>query len=173
MNYGGTSGRTDSGGTARGSVVAIPKLSTKKVAALKEPRMYGDGEGLCLRVGPTGAKLWILRTRIAGRFTESGNPLRWEVGLGGINQVTLAEARERARERRKVAKPGDDPSLRRDRQELTFKAAAEGFFYRTSTNLAKSKACRNLDRLTEAVCVSKDWKPRPRNHWPGRCHGCA
>lgn len=48
--------------------------------------------------------------------------------MGGINQVTLAEARERARERRKVAKAGDDPSLHRDRQELTFKAAAEGFF---------------------------------------------
>jgi len=35
------------------------RLSVKRVAATRKPGMYGDGDGLYLRVGLTGAKSWI------------------------------------------------------------------------------------------------------------------
>lgn len=90
--------------------------------------MYGDGQGLYLRVGPTGAKSWILRTTLKGRVTNAGTPLRWEGGLGGVSMVSLAEAREKATELRKVAREGGDPSAHRDHRELTFRQAAEEIF---------------------------------------------
>jgi len=83
----------------------MPKLTARKIESLKERGMYGDGEGLYLRVGPSGAKSWILRTRIQGRFTENVKPLRWEGGLGSFDVVTLAEARDKARTLRKVGRP--------------------------------------------------------------------
>lgn len=104
------------------------KLTTRKVDSLKEPGMYSDGDGLYLRIGPNGSKSWILRTRIAGRVTGSGSPLRWEGGLGGLGLVSLAEAREKARELRKVARAGGNPAKTRDRRELTFEEAARAHY---------------------------------------------
>ena len=91
-------------------------LTVKRVDALREPGMYGDGGGLYLRVGPTGGKSWILRTAVHGR--------RRNLGLGSASLVTLAEAREEARRLRKEARAGGDPDTIRRRQSLTFEAAA-------------------------------------------------
>ncbi|MEM6498931.1 MAG: integrase arm-type DNA-binding domain-containing protein [Pseudomonadota bacterium] len=91
-------------------------LTARKVATLKEPGMYGDGGGLYLRIGPTGGKSWILRTAVYGK--------RRSLGLGSASLVGLAEAREKARELRKIARDGGDPFRARRREELTFAEAA-------------------------------------------------
>jgi integrase len=93
------------------------KLSVKRVAATREPGMYGDGDGLYLRVGPTGAKSWILRTLVHGR--------RREMGLGSLTWMSLAEAREESRKLRTEARSGRDPDLLRKREELSFEEAAK------------------------------------------------
>lgn len=89
-------------------------LTAKGVEAKKEPGMYGDGGGLYLRVGPTGAKSWIVRTVIHGK--------RRELGIGSTDLVSLADAREKATELRKVARAGGDPDADR---KAAAKAAAE------------------------------------------------
>jgi integrase len=53
---------------------------------------------------------------------------RRDIGLGSTAALSLAEARDRARELRKVAKSGRDPVAARDRDKMripTFEAAAE------------------------------------------------
>ncbi|WEO63549.1 tyrosine-type recombinase/integrase [Rhizobium rhizogenes] len=77
------------------------KLTAAFVRTVKEPGMYSDGEGLYLLVKPTGAKSWIQRIVIRQR--------RVDVGLGGASVVTLAEAREKAIDNRRVARAGGDP----------------------------------------------------------------
>ena len=62
---------------------------------------YGDGNGLYLLVGPTGGKSWVFRFKANNR--ERG------MGLGPYPLVTLAEAREKALECRKVKAGGSDP----------------------------------------------------------------
>jgi len=79
--------------------------------------MHGDGGGLYLSVKSSGAKSWILRTVVHGR--------RRDLGLGSASLVTLAEARERARTLRKVAREGGDPDTLRKRETLTFAEAAK------------------------------------------------
>lgn len=80
--------------------------------------MHADGGGLYLRVGATGAKSWILRTVVRGK--------RRDIGLGGVSWVPLAEARDKARHLRAVARRGGDPVLERDGDQmaLTFEQAA-------------------------------------------------
>jgi integrase len=95
------------------------KLSALKVKTLKEPGRYSDGEGLMLKIGPTGGRSWIVRVQTNGR--------RRDVGLGNARNVSLTEAREAATEIRKNARLGADPLAERLQQRLvipTFREAA-------------------------------------------------
>jgi integrase len=93
----------------------MPNLTVRKINTLKQAGMYGDGGGLYLRIGPTGAKSWILRTMVHGK--------RRELGLGSASLIPLAEARETARSLRKIARAGGDPDTLRKRTSLTFEQA--------------------------------------------------
>ena len=84
----------------------MPKLTAKKVESLKIPGHYVDGDGLALVIGKRGGKSWVLRTMIQGK--------RRDVGLGGVSWVTLAEAREKARGARKIAREGGRPNRRKE-----------------------------------------------------------
>ncbi|MCQ2002372.1 tyrosine-type recombinase/integrase [Rhizobium sp. NRK18] len=95
-------------------------LSALKVRQVTKPGKYGDGNGLYLVVDPSGAKRWLLRIVIQGKRTD--------MGLGGADLVSLAEAREKALEFRKAARAGGDPlAAKREARKIypTFKIAAE------------------------------------------------
>lgn len=71
-------------------------LSTRKIAALR-PRekryTVTDGHGLTLRVHPSGVKSWCLRISYGGRVTD--------LSLGRWSEVSLMQARQLARRKRK------------------------------------------------------------------------
>ncbi|MBF9057715.1 integrase arm-type DNA-binding domain-containing protein [Rhodobacterales bacterium HKCCSP123] len=94
------------------------KLTKREVDSLRTPGMHGDGDGLYLNVSQAGSKSWVLRTRIKG---ESA---RREFGLGSVDHVPLAEAREKARELRAEARRGKNPKAKRDAKPVTFEDAA-------------------------------------------------
>lgn len=77
-------------------------LTDKKVAALKEDGRYavGGAPGLHLRVSG-GHRGWVLRVLV-------GNQRR-DIGLGAYPEVSLAEARERAKDIRKAIRQGEVP----------------------------------------------------------------
>ncbi len=77
------------------------KLTVRAVAAARKPGLYSDGNGLYLAVARGGSKSWIYRFMLRGRSRD--------MGLGGVDVVSLAEAREKALEARKHAKAGVDP----------------------------------------------------------------
>lgn len=97
----------------------MSKLSARRVETLKEPGFYGDGDGLYLSVKPSGSKSWILRTVVQGK--------RRDLGVGAANLVSLAEARDKAREWRKVAREGGDPIASRIAATLTFEEALRAY----------------------------------------------
>lgn len=96
----------------------MAKLNPLKVRNLKEPGRYSDGDGLILEVRPGGSKNWIARLQSNGR--------RRDYGLGSFKDVSLNDAREKAREFRKLLRNGIDPleAKRLAREIPTFKAAA-------------------------------------------------
>ena len=77
------------------------KLTARAVAAAKKPGLYSDGGGFYLQVARGGSRSWIYRFMLRGRSRD--------MGLGGVDVVTLAEARESALEARKLAKAGIRP----------------------------------------------------------------
>ena len=83
------------------------------------PGFYCDGNGLNLRVDPSGARRWIQRLVIQGKSRT--------LGLGGYPLVSLVEAREKAFANRKLARGGGDPlaEKREARDVPTFEEAAE------------------------------------------------
>ncbi|SEW32870.1 Phage integrase family protein [Cognatiyoonia koreensis] len=91
-------------------------LSAQKVKAAK-PGRHGDGRGLFLYVKPSGTRSWILRYQVQGR--------RRDLGLGAYPDVTLAMARERATEARRLIANGEDPiAKKKQAKPKTFKDAA-------------------------------------------------
>jgi len=78
-------------------------MASLEVQRLTTPGMNFVGEvaGLALLVSATGARSWILRATIAGK--------RRDMGLGGFPDVTLADARRRARDLREQIDNGIDP----------------------------------------------------------------
>lgn len=116
------------------------RLSALQVAKLTKPGYYCDGAGLYLQVSKTGSKSWIFRYVLAGKPRE--------MGLGSFATFTLAEARQRAGDRRKQLADGIDPiACKRevilkkrmaDANIITFDKAAAAFIE------ANSPAWRNV-----------------------------
>lgn len=84
------------------------ELSAKEVRDLRHTGKethaifaVGGVDGLLLQITPNNARSWILRCKVGAK--------RRHIGLGGFPDVSLAQARERAREARNAIRRGIDP----------------------------------------------------------------
>jgi hypothetical protein len=124
----------------------IGKLSALKVAREKRPGVYGDGGGLYLQVTKQGSKSWIFRFWVAERDPKTGAVVRdpttnkvrgrgREMGLGSCITVSLAEARDRALECRKLREKDIDPIDAREaaRRQVSLKRAKSLKFREAAT----------------------------------------
>lgn len=87
----------------------MAKLTVKTIESLVKagtPGMTGDGDGLYFQVSKTGGVSWIFRYKIAGKSRD--------MGLGKYPEVTLAGARIKAADARKLKADGIDPLAARD-----------------------------------------------------------
>jgi integrase len=103
------------------------RITALHVAKLTRAGRYAVGDGAYLQISQWGTKAWIFRYQRDGRQRH--------MGLGPASLITLAEARERAREARRALLDGADPlTAKRERRAqarlqaakgVTFKQAAE------------------------------------------------
>lgn len=91
------------------------KLTQLQVDKLKIEGIHSDGAGLSLKVTKNGSKSWVYRYMLAGKA-------HW-MGLGSYPDVSLAEAREKAAELRKLTRQGIDPLAEKQKQASTIRAA--------------------------------------------------
>jgi integrase len=94
------------------------ELSALEVGRLKASGMHAIGgvAGLYLQVVDSGARTWILRATVGER--------RRDMGLGGFPDVTLAMAREKARQARQQIDQGIDPIEARRAAKSKLRASA-------------------------------------------------
>lgn len=99
----------------------MPKLA-KELGALAVGRLtipglhfVGGVSGLALQVTPSGARSWTLRATIGGK--------RRDMGLGNFPSVTLARARELARDARELIRQGVDPIERAQAAQSALRAS--------------------------------------------------
>ena len=79
----------------------INRLSARAITTATKPGRLADGGNLYLRVEPSGAKRWVFYFKMNGRQREGG--------LGGLNYIGLAKAREIAAGMRELLAQGIDP----------------------------------------------------------------
>ena len=104
-----------------------PELTALDVKRITDVGAHAVGgvNGLQIDVKPTGARSWVLRYQLAGR--------RHRMGLGAYPDVTLAMARDRAREAQDAVWRGEDPlaqkraALAAVARVITFEDAMAGY----------------------------------------------
>lgn len=98
----------------------MPKRAKERTAIevqrLVTPGFHSVGHvaGLHLRVKPSGARSWMLRATVGA--------MRRDIGLGPYPDVTLAQAREKARQARDTIRQGADPVRERRERESARRA---------------------------------------------------
>jgi integrase len=117
------------------------KLTNARIRALKETGRYGDGGGLWLQVSKWGSKAWVLRYWVDGRERT--------LGLGPLDLVPLADARERARQARRLLLDGTDPIEHRKQaraarrleqaKAMTFRQCVEAYLAAHSASWTNDK----------------------------------
>jgi integrase len=125
----------------------MSKLTALAVKRQRKRGMYGDGHGLYLQVAAGGAKSWVLRYKINGKPHH--------LGLGPLHAVSLAQARLRAADARRLLLDGHDPIMAR-------RAA------RAAARLAATKTI-TFDEAAEAYITSHraGWKnAKHADQWP-------
>ena len=126
------------------------RLSALQVSKLTKPGLYGDGGGLTLQITATGAKSWLFRYMVAGK--------PYGMGLGPTHTVSLAEARQKALDARKLLVDGINPLVAKKQNQIaaalaaakmmTFDQCAEGYI---QTHKAGWKNAKHADQWTNTL----------------------
>lgn len=104
--------------------------------AKPEAKAYtlGDGQGLSLLVEPNGSKSWRFRYRYVGKPKM--------ISLGVYPTITLAEARARRDEARKIVAEGKNPSEVRKEQKLALRIQSENAFEKIAREWHQMKSAK-------------------------------
>jgi len=128
---------------------AIKRLSALFIKSVKEPGRYADGNRLYLRVAPGGSKQWTIVFRRDGKWRE--------MGLGGLNDVSLKRAREMADQHRQTIAEGGDPIAER-RAERSKRSAIPTFGDLADQVIASLKdGFRNEKHIAQWEMTLKDY----------------
>jgi len=143
-----------------GMVKGIGKLAALKVTKETKPGYYGDGGGLWLQVSKSGTKSWVFRFKspVTGKARE--------MGMGSANTYSLAEARSRATDVRKIVDAGLDPIVERDTERQRIKLAtvmAMTFEQCANTYIEAHRAMRSK--------MIHQWKPWDNSTGPRTLEG--
>lgn len=97
----------------------LTNTEIKNVKPEQKPKRLFDGGGLYLEVAPSGGKWWRFKYRFMGKERR--------LSLGVYPDVSLAQARERRDEARKLLAEGTDPSTVRKASKADQQAQTETF----------------------------------------------
>ncbi|HBI5502105.1 TPA: tyrosine-type recombinase/integrase, partial [Salmonella enterica subsp. enterica serovar Welikade] len=104
--------------------------------AKPEAKAYtlGDGQGLSLLIEPNGSKSWRFRYRFAGKPKM--------ISLGVYPTITLADARSRRDDARKLVAEGKNPSEVRKERKIALQTESESAFEKIATEWHQMKSTK-------------------------------
>ncbi|MDP1998342.1 MAG: integrase arm-type DNA-binding domain-containing protein [Rhodoferax sp.] len=130
----------------------LNRLTALQVSKLNKPGLYGDGGGLTLQITRTGVKSWLFR------FMREGKA--YGMGLGATHTISLAEARQKALEARKLLADGLNPmavkkqkllALALERAKMmTFDQCAASYI---EAHKASWKNAKHIDQWTNTLAT--------------------
>src|SRR6202030_926144 len=100
--------------------MSLSNFAITRARAKDKPIKLSDGDGLHLLVKPGGSKLWRFRYRFADRENM--------LAFGAYPSVSLAEARSKREEARRLLADGKDPSVKKKLDKIAAATAAQNTF---------------------------------------------
>ena len=100
--------------------MSLTQLAITKAVANDKALKLSDGDGLHLLVQPSGSKLWRFRYRFAGRENM--------LALGTFPTTSLAEARTKRDQAKKLLESGTDPSRQKKLDRIRAVTASQNTF---------------------------------------------
>jgi hypothetical protein len=100
--------------------MSLSHFAILKAAASAKPCRLADGGGVHLLVQPSASKLWRFRYRFAGRESM--------LTFAAFPAISLASARSKGDEARKLIADGADPSVKRKLDKIAAATAAQSIF---------------------------------------------
>lgn len=100
--------------------MALTDLAIRRTKARERAYKLYDEKGLYLLISPTGAKLWRLKYRVAGKEKT--------LALGAYPDRSLVQARDDTHDARKLIRDGVDPSAQRKQEKRDQRIRAENTF---------------------------------------------
>jgi len=137
----------------------LTAIQVKQAKPEDEPYKLSDGKGMYLRVMPGGAKYWRYKYRFAGKEKL--------LSLGVYPEVTLAEARTRLEQARRLKAEGKDPSAEKKTEKLTqryegqntFEAVAKDWYETKISDKSESHKDRTWRILSNDLLPSLGTRP--------------
>lgn len=125
----------------------LPLTNTQVSHAKPKDKVYklSDGEGLQLRVMPSGSKQWLLD------YVRPTNKKRTSFSLGNYPSVTLKQARERKLEARALISQGIDPKEYKDEQEREKLLALNSTLKHTATTWFEIKKTKVAETTSKSL----------------------
>ena len=121
-------------------------IAIDKAKPAEKPYKLSDGGGLHLLIQPAGSKLWRFRYRFAGKENM--------LTFGRWPEVSLAEARQKRDDARKLVANGTDPSKHRKTEKLVAATAARNTFRTVAEDyIAKLEA----EGRAETTLIKRRW----------------
>jgi len=129
----------------------LTDIKVRQAKPGSKAQKLSDSQGLFLQISPSGGKWWRLAYRFMGKQKL--------LSLGTYPAVSLAEARQRRDEAKKLLANGVDPAenrkaaklSRQERAANSFEAVAREWFAKFSTTWSKSHGDRIIRRLENDI----------------------
>jgi integrase len=103
-----------------GGIVPLTDLAIRRIKGADRPYKLADSNGLYLLVQPNGSRLWRHKFRFAGKEKS--------LAYGQYPEVSLAEARERRDDARRLLRRGVDPAAKRREAKRDARISAAAAF---------------------------------------------
>ena len=141
--------------------MALTDIKVKTAKPKDKPYKLADGGGMYLLINTNGSKYWRMKYRFAGKEKM--------LSIGVYPDVTLADAREKRSEARKLLAAGGDPGEAKKEEKIAQQISLKNTFEAIAREWHQSKADRwSLRYRDEIRHFSLHWQaPYCRNQTNG------
>ncbi|MFP1592469.1 tyrosine-type recombinase/integrase [Escherichia coli] len=114
--------------------MALTDIKVKTAKPKEKPYKLADGGGMLLLINTNGSKYWRMKYRFAGKEKM--------LSIGVYPDVTLADAREKRSEARKILAAGGDPGVAKKEEKIAQQMSLKNTFEAIAREWHQSKADR-------------------------------
>ena len=121
----------------------LTNIKCKSAKPAEKPYKLSDGHGMFLDIRPSSSKYWRIKYRFAGKEKL--------LALGVYLETSLAEAREKCREARKLIETGTDPSQDKKKKKALSQENSENTFESIAREWYENRKDRWSQRYSDSV----------------------